>query len=513
MVGYYDAREANNAQKALDGRNIFGVKLKLSARASTAALDTANVLDDSIHLLGSLELMHCAKKKSAPVTNFIPFPRSPCQGLDEQPQSVGYESSPPRDRAKFFDKSGKARPRSFSAGHDSSSSLETSPISPVDLNRSPSHPFSPSSTTLNSSPPTSLSAVDSTKYTDLHGRRCSNNLFFDAVGGQNQNLSGRPRSLIADIPVDVRAFDEQQEVDHAPSAYSQPQPQPQQYPTYYYNIPTGSAPYYPPYYNAPGAPLAPNVIPSPPHHFQHPSSSPSNYGYQSDALNANAWPWVPAVTPLTGMVPGPAYYAVSPPPTMPMGGGIYYPPPNSQYQPAHSVGVQGTGSLEPSTYLQADAQPFQPRYPDFVSTPSSFPASSPSGTSYSEGHASNFEATHNGHRGSLHAGGSATSTTLAERNLLNLARIEEGLDTRTTVMVKNIPNKMSDRDLITYIGKVCPRKIDFLYLRMDFQNGEFFGFVRFSIVLTRGRMQRRIRIREFHLRGRFVEVCKNKTWR
>ena len=48
-------------------------------------------------------------------------------------------------------------------------------------------------------------------------------------------------------------------------------------------------------------------------------------------------------------------------------------------------------------------------------------------------------------------------------------------------MVKNIPNKMSDRDLITYIGKVCPRKIDFLYLRMDFQNGEFFGFVKFSL--------------------------------
>ena len=42
---------------------------------------------------------------------------------------------------------------------------------------------------------------------------------------------------------------------------------------------------------------------------------------------------------------------------------------------------------------------------------------------------------------------------------------------RTTVMVKNIPNKMTDKELITYINNVCPRRIDFLYLRMDFQNG------------------------------------------
>ena len=34
------------------------------------------------------------------------------------------------------------------------------------------------------------------------------------------------------------------------------------------------------------------------------------------------------------------------------------------------------------------------------------------------------------------------------------------------VMIKNIPNKMSDRHLIDFINDVCPRKIDFLYLRM-----------------------------------------------
>ncbi|KAF8897027.1 RNA recognition motif 2-domain-containing protein [Gymnopilus junonius] len=63
-----------------------------------------------------------------------------------------------------------------------------------------------------------------------------------------------------------------------------------------------------------------------------------------------------------------------------------------------------------------------------------------------------------------------------ERNQLNIAKIEEGLDTRTTVMIKNIPNKMSDTDLTEYIGKVCPRRIDFLYLRMDFKNGCNVGY-------------------------------------
>ncbi|KAG6832636.1 hypothetical protein H0H92_014472 [Tricholoma furcatifolium] len=64
----------------------------------------------------------------------------------------------------------------------------------------------------------------------------------------------------------------------------------------------------------------------------------------------------------------------------------------------------------------------------------------------------------------------------AEHNQLNISRIEDGQDTRTTVMIKNIPNKMSDKDLIAFIGNVCPRRIDFLYLRMDFQNGCNVGY-------------------------------------
>lgn len=77
----------------------------------------------------------------------------------------------------------------------------------------------------------------------------------------------------------------------------------------------------------------------------------------------------------------------------------------------------------------------------------------------------------------IHSSPSLGTSPLNDRNQLNIARIEEGLDTRTTVMIKNIPNKMSDRDLMTYIDRVCPRRIDFFYLRMDFQNGalHFYG--------------------------------------
>ena len=56
-------------------------------------------------------------------------------------------------------------------------------------------------------------------------------------------------------------------------------------------------------------------------------------------------------------------------------------------------------------------------------------------------------------------------------NNLNIARIENGQDMRTTVMIKNIPNKMTDKDLMAFIERVCPRRIDFFYLRMDFKNG------------------------------------------
>ncbi|KAI0344618.1 hypothetical protein BDW22DRAFT_1326841 [Trametopsis cervina] len=45
-------------------------------------------------------------------------------------------------------------------------------------------------------------------------------------------------------------------------------------------------------------------------------------------------------------------------------------------------------------------------------------------------------------------------------------------------MIKNIPNKMTDEDLLWFINRpgVCPRRIDFFYLRMDFSNSCNVGY-------------------------------------
>ncbi|MBW0493050.1 hypothetical protein O181_032765 [Austropuccinia psidii MF-1] len=54
-------------------------------------------------------------------------------------------------------------------------------------------------------------------------------------------------------------------------------------------------------------------------------------------------------------------------------------------------------------------------------------------------------------------------------NVIDLDRIECGSEPRTTCMIKNIPNKITDEMLFNFINEVCPRGFDFLYLRMDFK--------------------------------------------
>ncbi|KAL8279922.1 hypothetical protein RQP46_007772 [Phenoliferia psychrophenolica] len=53
-------------------------------------------------------------------------------------------------------------------------------------------------------------------------------------------------------------------------------------------------------------------------------------------------------------------------------------------------------------------------------------------------------------------------------NILNLERIEKGLDVRTTLMIKNVPTRMTDVALMAFIDAAVGRCYDFLYLRIDF---------------------------------------------
>ncbi|KAK9448816.1 RNA recognition motif 2-domain-containing protein [Limtongia smithiae] len=63
-----------------------------------------------------------------------------------------------------------------------------------------------------------------------------------------------------------------------------------------------------------------------------------------------------------------------------------------------------------------------------------------------------------------------TSATVPKNNVVDLERIARGLDTRTTLMLRNIPNKVDQRMLKDYIDVTNKNTYDFLYLRIDFLN-------------------------------------------
>lgn len=57
-----------------------------------------------------------------------------------------------------------------------------------------------------------------------------------------------------------------------------------------------------------------------------------------------------------------------------------------------------------------------------------------------------------------------------------LRAIEQGHDKRTTSMMKNLPNKMSNAKIIAMLEETCPGGFDFVYTRIDFQTGASVGY-------------------------------------
>lgn len=59
---------------------------------------------------------------------------------------------------------------------------------------------------------------------------------------------------------------------------------------------------------------------------------------------------------------------------------------------------------------------------------------------------------------------------------LDLNKIKSAEDLRTTLMIKNIPNKYSQSNLLNEINKAHKDKYNFLYLPIDFQNKANVGY-------------------------------------
>ena len=66
--------------------------------------------------------------------------------------------------------------------------------------------------------------------------------------------------------------------------------------------------------------------------------------------------------------------------------------------------------------------------------------------------------------------------------VLNLDTILSGEDCRTTIMIKNIPNKYTRQMLVDELNEAHERKYDFLYLPIDFRNKCNLGYAFINMI-------------------------------
>lgn len=418
----------------------------------------------------------------------IPFPASDAPVTASHKTTLHFgpagEQSKHRERYLFLDPNGKARPRSVSAGHESQDGTHMSSSSAETLS-SESPPY------FYTSPPTSPSTVipRPTESQDTQDRRRTSDLFLGtpgSIGGVERDEADLKRSR--SLSYDGRPRDHQgesQTISDQPP-HMQFYGPPHDYPYYSSGSPPASNGY--PYYNACPTPPLPSSSPFFPPHLQTTpnmffAGSPTStgglmYDYDQQAqmhLGMSNWGFeqammVPANT--MGVYPGVNYAAPNMPPGvecwLPGLAGIY-PQTGGPFYPPHPLDGLASSPYPPSGKLSAQDTSVQPI---FVPNIHSLPPPSPNPSRRLSAPTTS-------------APSSREPPAGPDRNQLNLARIEDGQDTRTTVMIKNIPNKMNDKDLMAYIGAVCPRKIDFLYLRMDFQNGAWFfiSALSFSLVI------------------------------
>lgn len=69
-----------------------------------------------------------------------------------------------------------------------------------------------------------------------------------------------------------------------------------------------------------------------------------------------------------------------------------------------------------------------------------------------------------------------TVASVPIKSAIDLVRIAKGYDTRTTIMIRNIPNKIGQAALKSFIDASNENTYDFLYLRIDFANSRNVGY-------------------------------------
>ena len=81
------------------------------------------------------------------------------------------------------------------------------------------------------------------------------------------------------------------------------------------------------------------------------------------------------------------------------------------------------------------------------------------------------------HRGSSkHGLRLSTEYASGHHNIVDIERIRQGLDVRTTIMLRNIPNKIDQAMLKEIVDETSQGKYDFMYLRIDFANNCNVGY-------------------------------------